>query len=89
MWKFRCKRNEEIYEMKKTVGMKDKMLRVVIAAGAVVLAGVIGFSSLLGIVLILAAMVLLVTGASGYCPLYSALGIDTTEHNKTGIKGRV
>ncbi len=63
--------------MKKTVGATDRMLRVVVAIGALIVAVAVGFSSGWGIVLTIVAAVLVVTGASGYCPLYSATGIDT------------
>jgi len=42
--------------MHKTVGKADRVVRVVLAAGAV----------------------MVVTAVSGYCPLYSLLGIETT-----------
>ena len=63
--------------MKKNVGTADRTLRVVVAIGALIVAGVAGFSSGWGIVLTIVAAVLVVTGASGVCPLYSATGIDT------------
>lgn len=63
--------------MKKTVGTLDRVVRGVVAAGALAGAGVLGFSSGWGILLLVVAAVAAVTGASGYCPLYSLLGIDT------------
>lgn len=63
--------------MKKTVGNVDRTVRVVLAIGALIGAGVAGFSSGWGIVLIIVAAVLAVTGSSGYCPLYSVTGLST------------
>lgn len=64
--------------MRKTVGTTDRVARVVVAAGSVVGSAVVGFASGWGIVLLVVAGILVVTGASGYCPLYSLLGIETT-----------
>ncbi len=63
--------------MKKTVGITDRVARVVIAAAGVAGAGVVGFSTGWGVVLVVVAAVMLVTGLSGYCPLYSLFGIST------------
>jgi uncharacterized membrane protein len=63
--------------MKKTVGTTDRMIRVVVAIGALIVSVAVGFSSGWGIALTIVAAVLVVTGASGYCPIYSAIGIDT------------
>ena len=63
--------------MKKTVGTTDRMVRGVLAIVALIVAGVAGFSSGWGIVLTIVAAILIVTGASGYCPIYSASGIST------------
>lgn len=76
--------------MKKTVGKSDRALRILVAAGAVVGSGVLGFSTGWGIVLLVAAAVMVVTSASGYCPLYSLLGIHTTcavdaDHTSSGL----
>lgn len=63
--------------MQKTVGKTDRALRGVLAIGAVVGSGVVGFSSGWGIVLLVVAAIMVVTGASGYCPVYSLTGIST------------
>jgi len=64
--------------MHKTVGKADRAVRVVLGAGAVAGSGVLGFSTAWGIVLLAAGAVMVVTAVSGYCPLYSLLGIETT-----------
>lgn len=63
--------------MKKTVGTTDRAVRVIVALGALIVAAIAGFSSALGIVLVIVAAILSVTGSSGYCPLYSAMGVST------------
>jgi hypothetical protein len=63
--------------MKKTVGRMDSAARIVLAAGAVAGSGVLGFASGWGIVLLVVAAVMAVTSATGYCPLYSILGVST------------
>ena len=63
--------------MKKTVGNIDRMLRAVLAIAALIGAAVVGFSSGWGIVFIVLAAILAATGSSGYCPIYSAMGLNT------------
>jgi hypothetical protein len=63
--------------MSRTVGKTDRGLRGLLAVGAVVGSGLLGFSSGWGIVLLAVAAVMAVTGASGYCPVYSLLRVDT------------
>ena len=63
--------------MNKTVGTTDKIVRAIIAVVALVVAGVAGFSSVWGIVLVIVAAVMVVTASSGYCPIYSATGLRT------------
>lgn len=72
--------------MNKTVGNTDRALRGVLAVGAVIGSGVVGFASGWGIVLLAVAAIMAVTGASGYCPLYSLLGLSTREEDKTGAE---
>ncbi len=64
--------------MNLNMGRIDRVLRLIVAAGAVVGSGILGFSTGWGIVLLIVAVVMLATSASGYCPLYSLFGIDTT-----------
>ena len=63
--------------MKKTVGSTDKVVRGVLSIVLLVIAGFAGFSSAWGIVLVIVAAVLVVTAATGYCPFYSATGLNT------------
>jgi len=69
-------------QMKKTVGTMDKVIRVVVAIAAVIVAFAVGASTALGIILLVVAMILLITGFSGYCPVYSLLKVDTLSEGK-------
>jgi len=73
--------------MKKTVGTSDRVLRGVLAVGAVIGAGVVGFTSGWGVVLLIVAAVMAVTGASGYCPAYSILHVNTLSRGKADDAG--
>lgn len=63
--------------MKKNMGNIDKTLRLILAA----LIGILYFtntiSGTLGIVLLIAAIILVLTSFIGVCPLYSVLNIKT------------
>jgi hypothetical protein len=63
--------------VRKNCGTTDRIARVVIAAliGAGYLLGYL--KGTLAIVLGVSGVVLLVTSAAGYCPLYEPLGMDT------------
>ncbi len=63
--------------MKVNVGSTDRIIRLVAAAAAIVLAFLIGPTSVGGIILIVVGLVLAVTGLVRFCPLYSLFGMDT------------
>ncbi len=64
--------------LSKNVGGLDRALRaLVIAPLAIVAAFAVGAASIGGIVLFVVAGIGLVTGATGRCPNYVLLGIDT------------
>ena len=63
--------------MNRNVGTSDRIIRVVLAIGALVVAAVVGLPSGLGIGLLVVAAVLVGTEAVGFCPLYRLLGIAT------------
>lgn len=75
--------------MKRRVGLIDQAIRVIVAIAAVVVSLVIGSSTAWGIVLLALALLLLLTGLSGYCPIYSALGVDTHSEAKKSSGHRV
>ncbi len=63
--------------MDTNVGSRDKQLRLVGAAVAVIAAFVIGIGSVVGIILALVGVVLGATAVTGFCPLYRVLGLST------------
>jgi hypothetical protein len=63
--------------MNANVGNADKLIRLVLAVVAAVVAFSVGAGSALGIVLLVVAAVLLVTAAVGFCPLYRVIGMST------------
>ena len=64
--------------MTRNEGAVDRTLRVLLGSAAIITAGLVGWSSAIGIVLVIVGLVLVVTGLVGFCPLYSALNISTT-----------
>lgn len=63
--------------MKQNESNADRIVRVGIAAVALVAAVVLGLTSPGGIILAVVAAVLVVTAAVGFCPLYRVFGINT------------
>ena len=63
--------------MKKNVSSTDAIIRVVLAAIFAVLyfTGTVGGT--LGLVLMIAGAIFLITGVVNFCPIYAALGIRT------------
>lgn len=63
--------------MNANVGSADKVIRLVIAVVAAVVAFMVGAGSVLGIILLVVAAVMLITAAVGFCPLYRLFGVNT------------
>jgi zinc transporter ZupT len=63
--------------MRRNEGTADRIVRLVIAAAAVIGAFAVGAGSVLGIVLFVVAAVMVVTAAIGFCPLYQLVGVNT------------
>jgi hypothetical protein len=63
--------------MNANVGNADRLIRLVLAALAAVIAVSVGASSGLGLLLLVVAGVLVVTAAVGFCPLYRLVGKST------------
>ena len=58
----------------------DRVIRVVIAIIAIVLiATTVPLKSVLGVILAIVAVLMLVTAASGFCPLYKIIGTGTAK----------
>lgn len=55
----------------------DRIIRLVIGVAALVGAFAIGIGSVAGIVLAVVGVVMLVTAAVGFCPLYRVFGLST------------
>jgi Inner membrane protein YgaP-like, transmembrane domain len=60
------------------MGTVDRSLRAfVVAPAAIVVAVLLGAGTIAGIVLFVVAGVMLLTGATGFCPTYTVIGIST------------
>ena len=68
--------------MKKNINSLDRIIRVVIA----VIASVLYFTNVItgtpGIILMVAAGIILLTSVINFCPIYYALGISTAKKGK-------
>ena len=71
--------------MPRNMGNADRVVRALVAVAAVVVALLVGPTSVLGIVLWVVAGLMLATAAVGSCPVYSLLGIDTTGRRSTRV----
>lgn len=63
--------------MRTNEGTVDRSIRAMLAVAAVVGAVIVGVGSVAGIVLLVVGAVMLVTAATGFCPLYRVFGIST------------
>ncbi len=63
--------------MTKNVGQVDRMVRFAVAVVALIVAWQAGFGSGLGIVALVVAVIMAITGAVGMCPLYRLIGVNT------------
>ena len=63
--------------MQHNVGTADRIVRLVVAAAAVIGAIAVGPGSVLGIILFIVAAVMAVTALVGFCPLYRVIGVNT------------
>lgn len=64
--------------MTRNMGVFDRGLRAfIVVPAAIVVAFVLGATTLVGIILFVVAGIMLVTAATGYCPTYTLLGIST------------
>ena len=63
--------------MKKNMGSTDRIARAAVAVGLVIVAAVVGFGSIGGIIALVLAAVMAATAAVGSCPAYVPFGITT------------
>ncbi|MBS1779860.1 MAG: DUF2892 domain-containing protein [Bacteroidetes bacterium] len=68
--------------MKKNMGVADSVIRMLIAVVilSLYLAGII--NGTLAIILLAVAVIFILTGLIGFCPLYLPFGISTRKKNK-------
>lgn len=64
--------------MKVNEGTVDRVIRVIVGV-VLVAAAYFATTGVWSIVLYVVAAILLITGAVGFCPLYTLLGISTTK----------
>lgn len=69
--------------MSRNEGTVDRAIRLVVAVVAALAAFAVGAGSVLGIVLLVVGAVMLVTAATGFCPLYRVFGLSTCPMPKT------
>jgi hypothetical protein len=67
--------------MKKNLNTADRVIRMMIAAIVAFLYFTNIITGTSGIVLLLAAAIILLTSAINFCPIYFALGISTAKKN--------
>jgi hypothetical protein len=63
--------------MSKNTSNVDRIVRLVLAVAFFVGAGVVGFGTIFGIILAVLGVVMVVTAAIGFCPLYRLFGLRT------------
>ncbi len=66
--------------MTKNEGTIDRVVRGFVAIVALILAFVVGISSVAGVLLALVGVVMAVTAVVGFCPLYRLLGLSSDRH---------
>lgn len=73
--------------MRQNVGTIDRWVRVVLTAAGGWLAAAIGYASVGGVIVLVAAAILAATALLGYCPLYALFGISTrrSEHRSVHV----
>ena len=65
--------------MKKNMGTIDKAIRILFALTFAILYFAHVITGVLGIILLVASVIFLLTSLIGYCPLYTPLGIKTSK----------
>ena len=72
--------------MKLNMGVLDRIIRIVIAAIVAALYFLKQISGTAAIILGVIAVIFVITGFVGWCPIYAALGLSTKEKPKEGTK---
>lgn len=64
--------------MEKNEGMPDRVIRVILGFIMIYIGAIyMDLSGVLAYIVVLIGLILLITGAIGYCGLYSVIGINT------------
>ena len=64
--------------MTRNMGTWDRGLRTfIVAPAAIVAAFIVGAGTIGGVILFVVAGIMLVTSATGFCPIYTVIGIST------------
>ncbi|QGF24798.1 YgaP family membrane protein [Raineyella fluvialis] len=63
--------------MIKNIGSTDRLIRFILGPILIVLAYILGFTSVLGIVAVIVGLLLIGTASISTCPLYLALHLST------------
>lgn len=66
--------------MTRNEGNIDRLARGVVAIITLILAFAVGIGSVVGVVLVLVGVVMAITAAVGFCPLYRLIGLSTERH---------
>lgn len=69
--------------MNKNVSNVDRIIRLVAAVVFFGVAFAVGITTILGIVLAVLGVVMVVTAAIGFCPLYRIFGLSTNKSSQT------
>jgi len=69
--------------MLRNTSTPDRLVRLAVAGVAAIVALVIGAGSVIGILLLLVAAILVVTAASGFCPLYRLFGLSSNREARS------
>ncbi len=68
--------------MNQNMGTTDRVVRaVVVAPVLLVLAYLVGFATVVGVIATVLAVVMVGTAAVGYCPLYAPFHLHTNRHH--------
>lgn len=68
--------------MGKNEGVADRVVRLTIGMIALVAGLALGVGSVVGIVLLVVAAIMLLTGVVGFCPLYTIFRINTAGRSR-------
>jgi hypothetical protein len=63
--------------MKPNEGITDRMIRLILGVGLIIIGWAVLKNNTLGIILDVIGVLLLITGITGFCTLYKIFGINT------------